>query len=101
MDIETRLWSIVQNLNISPKSEFFYMRKENTGNSFMIQQFYRIEMAMPMIVENFGRITNGIFIDYRSTSITSRRRSNLFGLRLNASMVITDNDTMNHLTDYR
>lgn len=67
----------------------------------MIQQFYRIEMAMPMIVENFGCISNGIFIDYRNISITSRRRSNLFGLHLNASMVITDNDTLNHLTDYR
>lgn len=56
---------------------------------------------MPMIVENFGRIANGVFIDFRKTPITSRRRSNLFGLRLNASMVITDNDTLNHLTDYR
>ena len=77
------------------------MRKEETENSFMIQQFYRIDMSMPMIVENFGRILNGIFIDFRNTPITSRRRSNLFGLHLNASMVVTDNDTLNHLTDYR
>lgn len=77
------------------------MRKEKTGNGFMVEQFYRIEMAMPMMVESFGRIANGVFIDFRKTPITSRRRSNLFGLRLNASMVITDNDTMNHLTDYR
>lgn len=101
MDIERDLWSIVQNLNISPKSEFFYMRKENTGNDFMIHQFYRIEMEMPIIVENFGRIVDDIFIDFRPTPITSRRRSNLFGLHLNASMVITDNDTLNHLTDYK
>lgn len=77
------------------------MRKEKMGNSFEVQQFYRIGMARPMIVENFGRITNDVFIDYRDTPITSRRRSNLCGLKLNASMVITDNDTLNHLTDYR
>lgn len=74
---------------------------QNMGNNFLIQQMYRIDMEMPLIIENFGQISNGVFIDQRITPITSRRRSNLFGLRLNASMVITDNDTLNHLTDYR
>lgn len=81
-DIEDRLWSIVRKLNISPKTEFFYMRKEKMGNSFEVQQFYRIGMARPMIVENFGRITNDVFIDYRDTPITSRRRSNLCGFEV-------------------
>lgn len=77
------------------------MQSEKSGKSFVIQQFYRISMAMPLIFENFGRISNGVFLDHRITPITSRRRSNLLGLCLNASMVITDNDTVNHLTDYR
>lgn len=74
---------------------------QNTGNNFVIQQLYRIDMTMPMIVESFGQISNNVFTDQRITPIVSRRRSNLFGLRLNASMVLTDNDTLNHLMDYR
>lgn len=77
------------------------MEKEKLGNSFIVQQFYRIDKTMPLIVENFGRISNVSFVDYRTTPITSRRRSNLYGLRLNASMVVNYNDTLNHLTDYR
>lgn len=92
-------------MNISPKSEIFYLRRETSENdtaiAFVIQQFYRTDALQPMIVEHFGRILDGVFIDHRTIPITSRRRVNLFGLRFKAAMVITDNDTMNHLTDYR
>lgn len=89
-----------QNLSILPKSEFFHVKKGNE-DELLIQQLYRVEGTMPLIVEQFGRISNGTFIDQRDTSITSRRRHDLFGLHLKASMVITDNDTLEHLTDYR
>lgn len=77
------------------------MKKDSEKNDFVIQQLYRVDMRMSLIVEQFGRISNGEFVDYRDTPITSRRRHNLFGLKLKASMVITDNDTLDHLTDYR
>lgn len=102
LNIDNRFWSTVRNLNVSLNSELFYIQKEKSENVFKIQQFYRIDMAMPMIVENYGRISNDTFIaNNLFIPITSRRRSNLFGMHFKASMVITDNDTMNHLTDYR
>lgn len=67
----------------------------------MIQQIYRVDVSMPLILEPYGNIENGQFIDDRSVQITSRRRQNLLGLRLKASMVVTNNDTLNHLIDYR
>lgn len=81
--------------------EIFYLKKKNTFDNLIIHQMYRVDITMPLIVEIFGEIRNGQFIDYRSNPITSRRRQNLFGLHLKASMVVTNNDTLNHLTDYR
>lgn len=73
----------------------------NTTDFWIVEQIYRVDISMPLIQEQFGVIKNLEFIDYRSTSITSRRRQNLFGLHLRASMVVTNNDTLNHLSDYR
>lgn len=66
-----------------------------------VLQIYRIGPETPLIVEPFGTIGNNHFIDLRSTSITSRRRINLSGYNFKASMVLTNNDTLNHLNDYR
>lgn len=74
---------------------------QDNPDDLVIHQIYRIDMSMSLIFEPFGNIESGQFTDYRSTSITSRRRQNLSGLHLKASMVVTNNDTMNHLTDYR
>lgn len=73
----------------------------NGQNELNVHQIYRPDMTMPLIIEQFGRISNGDFIDLRDIFITSRRRCNLFGLTLKASMVLTNNDTLNHLTDYQ
>lgn len=100
-EAESRLWQIFQNLTIPLNSEIYYVKKLATSDNFEIQQIYRIEMNMPLIIEQFGIISNEQFIDDRVTSITSRRRQNLFGLSLKASMVVTNNSTLQHLTDYR
>lgn len=99
-EAESRLWQIFENLTIPLNSEIYYVPKLATSEHFEIKQIYRIE-TMPLAIEQFGIISNGQFIDYRVTSITSRRRQNLFGLNLKASMVITNNSTLEHLTDYR
>lgn len=74
---------------------------ENMPYYSVIHQIYRVDVSMPLILEPFGNIENGQFIDGRSKQITSQRRQNLLGLRLKASMVVTNNDTLNHLSDYR
>lgn len=74
---------------------------QNVADHLLIQQIYRVDVSMPLILEHFGNIENGQFTDGRRIQITSRRRQNLLGLHLKASMVVTNNDTLNHLSDYR
>lgn len=54
-----------------------------------------------LIHEPFGKwdLKNGL-IDCRSTRIISRRRKNLLGKVLIASIVLTNNDSINHMDDY-
>ncbi|GAB0096805.1 uncharacterized protein DMENIID0001_123730 [Sergentomyia squamirostris] len=56
---------------------------------------------MEVIYEDYGKwnFTGGIE-DVRQTRIFSRRRMNLHGKQLTASIVITNKNTLNHLTDY-
>lgn len=60
-------------------------------------------MNAPLIIETFGEWNemNDTFSDLRKNKITSRRRQNLLGAKLTASMVVTNNETMNHLEDYQ
>lgn len=60
-------------------------------------------MESELIEEIYGKWSNenNSFTDLRSTKITSRRRQNLRRTILKASMVITNNDTLNHLDDYQ
>lgn len=75
--------------------------QNSTISKFEIEQFYRVASSEPLITEQFGIILDDKLIDYRNQPITSQRRKNLFGLTLNASIVVTNNQTLNHLTDYR
>lgn len=100
--MENKIENTFETLSVLPKSDIYYMKMlQDTTDNWMVQQIYRIDLSMPLIMEPFGNIRNGQFIDDRSTAIISRRRQNLFGLHLKASMVVTNNETMNHLTDYR
>lgn len=58
---------------------------------------YRTAINQPLIVEKF--LPNSLN-DGNEYTIISRRR-NLGGIELRASMVVTNNDSLNHLTDYR
>lgn len=99
---EKNVWPIFENITILPKSEIFYITNSVASNNLIIQQVYKIGLETSLMVEQFGEITGqGYFIDHRHTSITSRRRQNLLGLHLKACMVVTNNDTLNHLTDYQ
>lgn len=54
-------------------------------------------------MEVYGRWTKASdsFEDLRAERITSRRRRNLKGGEIKASMVVTNNETLNHLEDYQ
>lgn len=93
---------IFKRLPILPKSEIFYIFKHiSANNNVRIDQIYRTGIDSPLVFEQFGIIANHRFIDYRRIQVTSKRRQNLLGLNLKASMVITNNDTLEHLSDYR
>lgn len=57
-------------------------------------------MSEPLQIENFGVYELDGFTDERGTDGPVKRRQNLQGITLRASMVITNNDTLNHLGDY-
>lgn len=46
-----------------------------------------------------GTYQDGQYIRNNQMNIVSRRK-NLSGLKLRASLVVTNNDTLNHLDDY-
>lgn len=53
-------------------------------------------------LEPFGEWSDEIgLLDQRSTRILSRRRRDLLGRTISVSMVISNNDSLNHLHDYR
>lgn len=58
---------------------------------------YRTAIDQPLIIEKF--LPNSLK-DENELTARSRRR-NLNGIELRASMVVTNNDSLNHLNDYR
>uniref|UniRef100_A0A182KER7 Ionotropic glutamate receptor C-terminal domain-containing protein n=1 Tax=Anopheles christyi TaxID=43041 RepID=A0A182KER7_9DIPT len=75
---------VLQDLPVLVSSEVFVMLKE-------AEQSIRFLQDTP----------DGKMIDLRTSKVTSVRRKNLHGHFLRASMVITNPETMNHLTDYQ
>lgn len=99
--MEERIMQLFAAHPILPRSEIYFMEYKNQLDSFAIKEVYRTGLNRRALTSNIGNITSGIFYDIRNTSITSRRRQNLQGILLRASMVVTNNDTLNHLTDYK
>lgn len=64
---------------------------------------YKIHSELGAITfEPFGRWnTETGLLDQRTTRILSRRRRDLIGRTISVSMVLTNNDSINHLNDYR
>lgn len=77
------------------------MAFESQSDSFAVKEVYRTGLNQTLLTESVGNVINATFIDKRTTTITSRRRQNLQGIQMRASMVVTNNDTLNHLTDYK
>lgn len=58
-------------------------------------------MSQPLIVHEYGSVSSNGFTKYRPDQTALSRRQSLNGIELKASMVVTNNDTLLHLTDYR
>ncbi|XP_001651553.2 glutamate receptor 2 [Aedes aegypti] len=81
-------------------SEIFLLIKEQDG-LYRIGQIFKQSTDAPLDVEPLGTWSNGSMVDNRRTQVTSIRRLNLNGHTLKASLVITNPDTLHHLTDYK
>ncbi|XP_058463500.1 ionotropic receptor 75a-like [Malaya genurostris] len=102
-DEDTQMQFYVQSLADLPvlvSSEVFLFIKRGTDH-FLINQIYKTGVSSSLVVELFGTWINGSLIDERNLAVTSTRRLNLRGHTLRASMVVTNPETLHHLTDYK
>lgn len=93
--------STLADIPIPINSEFYWLVHDADQGIFNIVQVYCASASTTLVMENVGRIVDNEFIDSRWTPIVSQRRKNLLGMHFKASMVVTNNETLNHLTDYR
>ncbi|XP_031624941.1 glutamate receptor ionotropic, delta-2-like [Contarinia nasturtii] len=101
-DINQAQISELEQLPFLTDSNILIVRSE-TSSTFILQQFYKIHAkANEVYYESFGTwsFADGLF-DNRTNRILSKRRRNLKGRIISVSMVLTHNDSINHLTDYR
>uniref|UniRef100_A0A182SYQ8 Ionotropic receptor 75a N-terminal domain-containing protein n=1 Tax=Anopheles maculatus TaxID=74869 RepID=A0A182SYQ8_9DIPT len=97
---------VLKDLPVLVSSEVFVMLKEDV-DSIRFLQVYRVSRHTKLLTESYALWTRstdggrGQMQDLRTQKVTSVRRKNLHGHHLRASMVITNPDTMNHLTDYK
>lgn len=124
--VEQEFLKIIDELPLLPSSDFFYLIDDNNHDIvvnqgvfvttmkkvtcttflslyFLITIAYKLSMdSSSVIIEKYGKWHrhNDTFENLQTIKITSRRRQNLRGLNLKASLVVTNNDTLHHLDDY-
>lgn len=85
------------NINVFVDSEVIIATK-----NYILTKIYKLNTESDLIFESFGSWTNTLGLNITEKQlITARRRKNLLGTILNTCIVITNNDTFNHLTDKR
>ncbi|CAK9828789.1 Ionotropic receptor 75a [Anthophora retusa] len=90
-----------KDMAVYPDSEVILARRVEAGNSFTeITSVYRPSPFRGVIVENRGNWTSDGGVRLVNFHAASRRRKDLLGTPLKSCLVMTDPDTINHLTDY-
>nr|XP_031835539.1 ionotropic receptor 75a-like isoform X2 [Nomia melanderi] len=84
---------------VFPDSEVFLARRLR-GDFTEIRSIYRRGPLSEVVLEDRGNWTADGGVLPRDLLPTSRRRRDLAGTHLRSCLVITDPDTINHLTDY-
>ncbi|XP_076648796.1 putative glutamate receptor [Halictus rubicundus] len=90
--------SIFEDARVLPNSEVFLATSR--ANFTEIRSIYRRSMIGEVVIEDRGTWTADGGLCAGDLIATSRRRRDLHGTRLKACIVVTDPDTINHLTDY-
>ena len=58
-------------------------------------------MGGQLIIEHFGNYRNESLSVERTERVTTLRRRNLQGVNLRATLVLTNNNSVQHLNDYK
>lgn len=92
--------ALFANLNVLIDSDVT-VASYQSENFYSIQKVYQNRNDLPILKEvvGFWKLSDG-FIS-TTTLISANRRKNLMGTTLNTSLVITHNDSLNHLLDKR
>lgn len=80
----------------------FYIVQNTSTEMYKISSIYKISKNSENFMEhNVGRWSRNLRFSYFHPVSTVRNRTNLLGITMNMSYVITNNDSLNHLWDYR
>nr|QGW45454.1 ionotropic receptor 75d [Bradysia odoriphaga] len=94
--MQEKMLDLFKDSAILPNSEVYFITRAD-NKTYNFAEVYRSAINQPLIVEMF--LMNSLSDSHGLTRI-SRRRS-LNGIELRASMVVTNNDSLSHLDDYR
>ncbi|XP_063706206.1 glutamate receptor 3-like [Culicoides brevitarsis] len=101
---DPNLFTTLNSHFIGVGSDIFVIRRRDT-DTFVIERVYKVHRHATELSREFyatWSITENSFTNAALVpSITSRRRQNMHKNVVRASMVITHNDSLNHLDDYR
>ncbi|THK32890.1 ionotropic receptor 75a [Diachasma alloeum] len=97
---EDTLISLLSNFDIFPDSEVIVGQRLNE-TTVQLSSLYRPNSDHSLTIENLGSWDDEGGLCLCSHDQSSRRRVNLQGTVLKTSLVMTDLNTINHLTDYQ
>ncbi|XP_031783663.1 glutamate receptor ionotropic, delta-2 isoform X1 [Nasonia vitripennis] len=83
-----------------PDSEILIFER-TSKNYVKILSVYRPSPVRDMMIEDRGFWSKEDGLKMKDAHVSSRRRRNLYMTPLKSSIVVTNPDTLNHLTDYR
>nr|WGC55101.1 ionotropic receptor 9 [Psyttalia incisi] len=97
---EDKLISLLSNFDILPDSEVIVSQRLNE-TTVELSSLYRPTSEHNLIIEDLGSWNEEDGLCLSSYNQSSRRRVNLQGTVLKTSLVMTDLNTLNHLSDYQ
>ncbi|XP_050346318.1 ionotropic receptor 75a-like [Nymphalis io] len=99
-DNQSMIQESITHLNILVDAEVFLIR-EIENNYYVIYRIYKIGPESGWITEfyNYWNSSIGFQKFVNPTEVTALKRMNLYGYELKICYVLTDNDSINHLTD--
>ncbi|XP_046427591.1 uncharacterized protein LOC124183304 isoform X3 [Neodiprion fabricii] len=97
--MDREIFELFANMSIFPDSDVIIGQRVKSDFIKLIS-IYRPSNARNLVIEDRGYWKDGLGITLTSTRISSVRRKNLQGTPLKSCLVITDPDSINHLTDF-